>query len=190
MILSDAGIQQAISSGRIIIDPPPEEDQYAPSALDLRVGHQFFEWNEELTKSEGISVNIDFDIYDHRKLRHFMKEIEKNNDETVTLEARKLYLAQTLEKIDLPIHSGLAARVEGRSSLARLGVSIHQTAPVIHCGFEGTLTLEIFSLGPFPIIVRPGKYRLCQLVFETLQTPPERGISSQFQGQDSPAGSK
>ena len=98
MILSDAGIQQAISSGRIIIDPPPEEDQYAPSALDLRVGHQFFEWNEELTKSEGISVNIDFDIYDHRKLRHFMKEIEKNNDETVTLEARKLYLAQTLEK--------------------------------------------------------------------------------------------
>ncbi len=79
-----------------------------------------------------------------------------------TLKPKAFVLAWTVEKITIPYTSRLAARVEGKSSLARLGVAVHATAPVIHSGFEGPIQLELCNFGPNEIILDPGMY-VCQL---------------------------
>jgi len=80
----------------------------------------------------------------------------------------------------------LAARIEGRSSLARFGLIVHCTAPTIHAEFSGNITLEITNLGSYPIMLRPGM-RICQLIVETVEGVPVEA-KSQFHGQQEPAG--
>ena len=91
-------------------------------------------------------------------------------------------LAWTRERVVIPFKSRLAARVEGKSSLARLGISIHVTAPVIHSGFTGQIQLEMCNFGPYEIELTPDMY-VCQLVFEMTTGTPERGYSGIFSGQ-------
>ena len=80
----------------------------------------------------------------------------------------------------MPLH--LAARIEGRSSLARFGLSVHQTAPTIHADFRGAIRLEIANVGPFVCRLTPG-IRICQLIVEELKTPATEGLLSRFQDQ-------
>ena len=87
------------------------------------------------------------------------------------LEPRSFVLGRTIEKVKLPIDGRLAARIEGRSSFARTGLLIHFTAPTIHPGFEGTITLEIMNLGPLAVTLTPG-IRICQLIVETVEGEP------------------
>jgi dCTP deaminase len=90
-----------------------------------------------------------------------------------------------LERVKLPNYSHICARVEGKSSLARLGLGIHVTAPTIHAGFgaserEGSpLQLEIWKVGPVPVELRKGM-RICQLIFEEVHGTPEKGYHGQF----------
>ena len=101
----------------------------------------------------------------------------------------KFVLGWTAEYIDLKIDTRLAARVEGKSSIARLGIVVHMTAPTIHAGFEGQIRLEIANYGLFPVRLRP-KMRICQLVFEITLGAPEKAFQSQFARQtSSPRGS-
>lgn len=96
----------------------------------------------------------------------------------------RLVLGRTLERVVLPILDDgncLAARVEGKSSYARCGLLVHFTAPIIHTGFAGTITLELFNLGPLGIALYPGA-PICQLIVETVKGVPFRN-DSQFQGQ-------
>jgi dCTP deaminase len=95
---------------------------------------------------------------------------------------RRLLLAWTRERLALPLTSRLAARVEGKSSLARLGVGIHITAPTIHAGFSGQIQLEVINHGPADVVLRPGM-RICQLIFETTLGTPDKGYSGMFAGQ-------
>ncbi|MFZ5587871.1 MAG: dCTP deaminase [Thermodesulfobacteriota bacterium] len=82
----------------------------------------------------------------------------------------------------------LAARVEGRSSLARLGLQIHMTAPTIHAGFYGKIALEIFNAGPFPLKLKKG-LAICQLIIEEIKTPPSGSMEGHaFQRQESARG--
>jgi dCTP deaminase len=92
-----------------------------------------------------------------------------------------LILGWTREFLDLK-QSRLAARVEGKSSLARLGLSIHLTAPIIHAGFQGRIRLEIVNHGHHPIILRPDM-RICQLIFEQTFGTPDKDYEWQFVGQ-------
>jgi dCTP deaminase len=85
----------------------------------------------------------------------------------------KLVLGWTVERVNLPIHSRIAARVEGRSSLARFGLGVHITAPTIHAGFNNPIRLEIFNHGVLPIRLRTGM-RICQLIFETTLGTPQK----------------
>ena len=103
------------------------------------------------------------------------------------LEPGAFVLGYTLERVELSDY--LAARVEGRSSLARLGVSVHQTAPTIQAGFSGQIRLEIANLGPFTILLEPGM-PFCQLIVERLSSPAASARESRWQGQgsDNPAG--
>jgi dCTP deaminase len=98
------------------------------------------------------------------------------------LEPGPLVLGWTRERVKLPTAGRLAARVEGKSGLARIGLGIHVTAPVIHSGFEGTIQLEIINHGPMPIRLRPG-LPICQLVFEVTLGTPDKGYEGQFLGQ-------
>ena len=90
-------------------------------------------------------------------------------------------LAQTREKIKSNPQARLAARVEGRSSLARIGLIVHLTAPTIHAGFEGNITLEIINFGPFHLRLVPRETRICQLIFERLESDFEGDINTKFQ---------
>lgn len=105
----------------------------------------------------------------------------------VVIAPGELLLAQTCERIELPTASRLAARVEGRSSLARMGLGVHVTAPTIHSGFRGQITLEITNHGTLPMRLTPGM-RICQLIVEILFGTPKGAMTGRFQDQTSVIG--
>lgn len=84
--------------------------------------------------------------------------------------------------MDLRNDTRIAARVEGKSSLARIGLAVHITAPTIHAGFDGQIRLEIVNHGPLPILLKPGM-RICQLIFEQTLGTPDKVYGGQFAGQ-------
>lgn len=194
MILSNRAIFEALDAKRLIIDPEPRPrlatddpsrpSPYQTSSVDLRLG------NEISSFKEGLAINIDL------ARGRFADLFGPNSDtRTITvdqpyrLSPGKFVLANTLERVELPICEDgpcLAARVEGRSSLARCGLLIHFTAPTIHAGYSGKITFEIINLGPIPITLSPGSY-ICQLIIEEVKGTPHRA-DSQFQGQMKPGG--
>jgi dCTP deaminase len=96
--------------------------------------------------------------------------------------SRSLLLAWTRETVILPYTSRIAARVEEKSGLARLGMMVHMTAPTIHAGFTGQIQLEMFNLGPYDIILDAGM-AICQVIFEVTFGTPAKGYAGQFAGQ-------
>jgi len=194
MILSNSAIFIALDEKRLVIEPEPtprvpdegpdEGWPYGTTAVDLRLGDEVSWFNE------GLTVNVDL-----RKDK-FAEFFAPNSTSRIITEAQpfvlmpgKLVLANTLERVELPIIEGmpaLAARVEGRSSFARCGVLVHFTAPTIHAGFSGRITLELINLGPLPILLFPSMY-ICQLIVEEVGGVPLRN-DSQFQGQLQPSG--
>ena len=191
MVLSNSEILKAIQDGYIIIDPPPEilsfdhpNSPFNTTALDLRLGD-----NISIPKEDQPFV------YDLRKggIASFLTDAYETHPVNpvggFALEPGKFVLSNTLEKIRLPITSGeicYGARVEGRSSYARIGLLVHFTAPTIHAGFEGTITLELMNFGKNPIMLYPEIY-ICQLIFERV-TGEILFTPSQFQGQATPEG--
>lgn len=194
MILSNVEIHKAIDDGDLVIDPEPAirfptidnpDSPYGTSALNLRLGPRL----SIADKSHPL-------VLDLRKggIATLLTKIYK--EETIpasgyALPPNTFVLGQTIERIHLPMRSEracLAARVEGRSSFARCGMLVHFTAPTIHAGFEGTITLEIINLGMHPIMLYP-EMEICQLIFEQVLGTP-RNAPSQFQGQTTPAGTK
>jgi dCTP deaminase len=93
-----------------------------------------------------------------------------------------LILGWTAETIHLKDDSEIAARVEGKSSLARVGLAIHVTASIIHTGFKAPIQLEMINHGPLPICLRTGM-RICQLIFEETLGKADRAYKGQFMGQ-------
>lgn len=194
MILSNNAIFTALDEGRLVIRPEPTPRDpsqvgdgdwpYSTSAVDLRLG------NEISWLKDGLPMAIDL------RRGGFAKLFGPNSDRrTITadqpyrLNPHKLVLANTLERVDLPFladRPSLAARVEGKSSYARCGLLVHFTAPTVHAGFAGHITLEIINLGPAPIDLFPGMY-ICQLIIEEVSGTPTRN-DSQFQGQTQPHG--
>lgn len=93
-----------------------------------------------------------------------------------------MVLAWTREYVELKYQSRIAARVEGKSSLARLGIGIHLTAPTIHAGFAGQIRLEMVNHNKLPVKLRVGM-KICQLIFEQTLGTPVRGYEGRFSGQ-------
>jgi dCTP deaminase len=94
-------------------------------------------------------------------------------------------LAWTIEMVHIPVRSRFAARVEGKSGLARLGLVVHLTAPTIHAGYKGQVQLEMINFVPNEIILDVGM-PICQLIFEMTLGTPMKGYSGQFLGQTEP----
>lgn len=170
MVLSDRNILRRIENGSIVVEPF-EEENLEPASLDLRLGSDF-----KIAKS-GYRDAID--VANTRDDEFSYTEY----DESVTVCPGAFVLATTKEKISMP--SDIVAEVLGRSSLGRLGISVHQTAGFIDPGFEGQITLEISNHGPSDVILREGA-RICQIVFSELSSPaiePYGHDGSQYQNQ-------
>ena len=192
MILSKGEIMRAIEQGSIGIAPAPEARQYSASSLDLRLGDKFFRWSQErmdsMTKA-GFDNTVDPSQMSYTTLAElFLVPAEVDREGCYVIRSWDFVLGITHEKVDLPLEHGIAARVEGRSSLARMGLAVHVTAPTIQAGWSGYITLEIVNLGPWPIKLRPQELLACQLIFERVGEPDDSAEPSQFQEQVSPAG--
>jgi dCTP deaminase len=189
VILCDHHIEKAVREGRIVIDPPLDTSNLESSSLNLRVGDDFRIWNADL-KAQNTKHFADLDHIDLSQLIGLTEPLEPNKDGIVVVAPDSFVLVRTLDYIYLPVKGKLAARVEGRSKQARLGMTVHLTAPTIHAGFRGKIVLEILNQGPFSLEVRPNKSKLCQLVFEQVDAIPQRGGSLTFSDQATPLGTR
>ena len=194
MILSDEGIKRALPNGALEISPTPTDVQYNTSAVDLFLGDEFYVWDEKL-KLQGFSPTLDLSIQDFKKTaNHFLVPLRRESDGSVVVPPYREHpwhiLAITRERIHLTRNSRLAARVEGRSSLARIGLVVHLTAPTIHAGWNGKITLEMINFSPFHLKLVPQTTPVCQLIVEMLESEPTREIATSFQGQTLPSGEK
>lgn len=186
MILNDEKIKEYLKSGKIIITPGPKNIQIQPASVDLRLSDELVVMKTSPlpydTANNDKNTTSTEDMYHTRKF---------SNDDPLILKPREFVLTQTLEYVEIP--DDLLGRVEGRSSLGRLGVAVHITAGFIDPGFKGNITLEMVNLGHVPIVLYPNQ-RVCQIVFEELNAPAKvpygvRG-RNKYQGQKSPQPSR
>ena len=177
MVLSDIEIEAEINEERLQFNPPIDdpEDRIGSSAVDLLL-------HEELWVVPENSVGITVDPAEIQ-IKKFLESQSKQvsiAESVHEFEPHQLVLGKTLEYVILPNH--LAARIEGKSSLARFGLSVHFTAPTVMAGFEGHLVLEMYNSGPFTIKLTH-RMKIAQLILESVLPPSRRGYSGQFQKQ-------
>ena len=184
-ILSDQDIKKCLESGKIIIEPLEKpEIQIQPSSVDLRIGNEF--------KGFRIVRKPCIDPMDKSDLESYMESFYIDEGEPFIIHPGEFALATTYETVKLP--DDLVARVEGRSSMGRLGITMHVTAGYIDPGFQGKITLEISNIGKMPVALYTGQ-RVCQIVFETMTSPSKRPYGhpdrdSKYMGQKRPISSK
>src|SRR5260370_38035731 len=184
----DQGIKKAIESGDLEIDPVPTEEQYQTSAVNIYLGNEFRIWDPSKFKAKGIKVELNLAEQTFQDTANaYAIPAPREADDSVVLPPFSLephvLLCLTREPIHLQKASALAARVEGRSSLARIGLVVHLTAPIIHAGFNGQITLEIVNHGRFYVKFVPNQTMICQFIIEKLDTPATGTPSASFQGQ-------
>jgi dCTP deaminase len=187
LIYCDHHIEKAIRQGLLLVDPIPDPSQYDSSSLNLRVGDDFRKWKKSL-KTPATKHSIDLDNINLEELIEFTDPLRPDHNGLIIIEPGAFVIVRTLEYIRLPLKSKPAARVEGRSKMARLGLTAHITAPTIHSGFGGRVTLEILNHGPFQIEVRPNESKLAQLIIEEVSGVPKRRGSTTFSNQSTPLG--
>lgn len=184
-ILSDRDIKKYIKEGRIKIIPKPNfKEQLGPCSLDLHLGSIFKVFN--YTECPFI------DLRDSKiSIEKVMSEIKVPPKKFLILRPRDFVLAITKERIELP--SDIMVRLDGRSSLGRLGLVVHSTAARFDPGWKGQAVMEIGNLGVLPIVLYPG-IRICAITFETLSSPVEtpyfKKKDRKYENQKSPLASK
>jgi dCTP deaminase len=180
MVLSDRDIRAAIESGRIGIDPY-DADCVQPASVDIRLDHRFRVYHSSRHTHIDLAKPLD-DI----------TELVEAEDGPFILHPSEFVLGSTRERIRLP--DDIVSRVEGKSSLGRLGLLIHSTAGFIDPAWDGHITLELSNVNTIPITLYPGM-RIGQLSFFPLSSPAERpygspALGSSYQGQTGPTPSR
>jgi dCTP deaminase len=180
VVLSDRDIRAEIEAGRIVIDPfTPEAIQ--PSSVDLHLDRRF-----------RVFRNSRYPFIDVRADQPELTElVEISGDDPFILHPGEFVLGSTFERVELP--NDLVARLEGKSSLGRLGLLIHSTAGYVDPGWEGNLTLELSNVANLPITLYDGM-KIGQISFQRLSSPAEVGygdarIGSKYRGQRDPTAS-
>jgi len=164
MILSDKDIKKYIKDGKIKVDPKPDyKKQLGPCSLDLHLGNIFKVFKTSDYPYLDLKRDIDFDT--------FMEEIKIENEAPFILQPGAFVLTTTKENFSLS--DDIVARLDGRSSLARIGVVVHLTAARFDPGWKGKGVMELGNLGPMPVVLYAGSTRICALTFETLSAPVE-----------------
>jgi dCTP deaminase len=180
VVLSDRDIRAEIEAGRIVIDPYiPEAVQ--PSSVDLHLDRRF-----------RVFRNSRYPYIDVREPQPELTELlEIGGDEPFILHPGEFVLASTFERVALP--DDIVARLDGKSSLGRLGLLIHSTAGFVDPGWDGNLTLELSNVANLPITLYDGM-KIGQISFQRLSSPVEVGygdarIGSKYRGQRDPTAS-
>ena len=181
MILSDRSIRESIAAGRIVIQPLGD-GCIQPSSVDLHLDHRFRVFRNHTMGH--IDVKTD--------LEHLTELVEVAADDPFILHPGEFVLGSTLERVAVP--DDLVARLEGKSSLGRLGLLIHSTAGYVDAGWDGQLTLELSNVANLPITLYPGM-KIGQISFMQMTTPADNpygsdGLGSKYQGQDGPRPSR
>ena len=181
MILSDRGIKAALKEGSILIEPFDEAD-IQPSSVDLHVDRYFRTFHNH----RHAYIDVKEPMEDLTEL------VEVDTAEAFILHPGEFVLGSTAEYVSLPHH--LVARLEGKSSLGRLGLLIHSTAGYVDPGFEGHLTLELSNVANLPITLYPGM-KIGQISFFELTSEAENPygsskVGSKYQGQKGPTPSR
>ena len=179
MILTDREIQKLLKNGLISIEPKPPIDAYDSTAVDLTLDPLIRVFR---TNIPGLIIDPSAPGYKATELIRTATDPVTMSEQGWELPRGTLVLAWTKERVDLNFKGKVAARVEGKSGLARIGLGVHVTAPTIHAGFPGTIQLELVNHGPLPIKLRPGM-AICQLIIETIKGTPSKAHKSQFSGQ-------
>jgi dCTP deaminase len=181
VVLSDRTIREELDAKRIVIDPLGDAC-IQPSSVDLHVDRYF-----RLFRNHSMRViDVREDLEDLTEL------VEIPRGEALILHPGEFVLGSTLERVSLP--PDLVARLEGKSSLGRLGLLIHSTAGFVDAGWDGHLTLELSNVANLPITVYPGM-KIGQISFLRMSTPAEHpygsvGLGSKYQGQRGPTPSR
>jgi dCTP deaminase len=184
MILSDRDILSALIGGAIVISPEPAFSAFSSTSLDLTLSSELLVFRA-VSDLAGEVVDPGAKGFCFRKAMARFTSPRRIGAGGFDLEPQVMVLGWTTETIDLKLAAQVAARVEGKSSLARFGLAIHVTAPTIHAGFAGRIQLEIVNHGPASVRLRGGM-RICQLILEQTSSIAERGYAGQFQGQSPP----
>lgn len=171
MVLSQPDIQKAVEDGHISFSPALEDNQWGEASVDLRLGCSFTVLRNDLT---GVKVSVanglrTLGVGDFWRTKELQEKDDLGKAETYTVDPGEFVLAMTHERVTVP--RNMIALIEGRSTYARVGLSMHQTAPWIQPGWDGQIILEIMNNGPLQIELTPLKDRPCQLTFFTLSSP-------------------
>lgn len=181
MILSDRDLVALMASGRLVVEPLGEE-AVQPSSIDLRVSNQF-----------RVFANTRYPYIDVRQPMEGLTELVQTEEgEPFILHPGEFVLGSTVERVVIPID--MVARLEGKSSLGRLGLLIHSTAGFVDAGFQGHLTLELSNVANLPITIYPGmkigQISLFQMTSAAEHPYGSSGLKSKYLDQDGPTPSR
>ncbi len=181
MILSDRTIREELAAGRIVIDPL-DESCIQPSSIDLTLDPRFLVFRNH---TRGI-IDVKEDLSDLTEM------VEVPEGEPFILHPGEFVLGATFERIAVP--DDLVARLEGKSSLGRLGLLIHSTAGYVDAGFDGQITLELSNVANLPITLYP-RMKIGQVSFLRMTTPADvpygsGSLGSKYKGQAGPTPSQ
>ncbi|HLG10603.1 MAG TPA: dCTP deaminase [Dehalococcoidia bacterium] len=178
-VLSDHTIREEIEAGHLVIDP--WEDRYLqPASVDLRLGREF----RVFRNYRMPYIDVKEDNVDLTELTTITEE------KPFILHPGEFALAVTLERVEIP--PDLVGRLDGKSSLGRLGLIVHSTAGFVDPGFKGRLTLELSNISNLPVTLYY-KMPVSQISFSRLTTPADKPYGaegSKYQGQDGPEPSR
>jgi dCTP deaminase len=183
MVLSDIDIRRYIELGKIRITPELPPEQFGSCSVDFRLGQEFSVFEH--------SRHPFIDVRDSGAIQGIMRSIYVKEGEPFILQPREFALAITQETLELD--DDVLGRLEGRSSLGRIGIIVHGTAGLFDPGWRGRATLELSNLGIMPVALYPGM-RICSFTFEQLSTPVSmpyyKKAGNKYAGQMSPLASK
>lgn len=184
MILSDQDIRKYFQEGKIAIYPLPNfDEQLGACSLDLRLGNVFKTFKPSQYPYLDVKRSSDFE--------KLMEEVQVEDGGPFILRPKGFVIAVTKEEFTLP--NDLMARLDGRSSLGRLGVVVHSTAARFDPGWQGKAVMELGNMGIMPVVLYAGM-RICALTFETLSSPTSQPYASstkqKYAHQETPQASK
>lgn len=180
MLLSDRSIKEEIAAGRIVVKPYSEEF-VQPASIDVHLSNQFLIFN----RAQHSVIDI------KKKPDDLMREVRIAEDPFI-LHPGEFVLGSTVEWIQLP--NNISARIEGKSSLGRIGLLIHSTAGWVDAGWKGNLTLELSNVSPLPVTLysnmKIGQVSFMKMTTEVDNPYGSAKLKSHYQGQRAPAPSK
>ena len=183
MVLSDVDIRRYIEQGKISVTPELPPEQFGSCSVDFRLGSEFSVFEH--------SKHAFIDLRDKTAIQDLMRTITIPPGEPFILQPGEFALAITEERLELD--ADVLGRLEGRSSLGRIGIIVHGTAGLFDPGWRGKATLELSNLGRMPVALYPGM-RICSFTFEQLSSPSSmpyyKKASNKYAGQERPLASK